>query len=146
MNKILRRAVLLSRANSEYHSKYRKSHVTGSEHNKQNIDVMNSSASVTIDIKDKDNLNKPMPSSVKGATETIGTYDNTGEFMPYFSSRKSNDELAAYFAEYTTHQLKAEAKDCDSTDENGRIETISKARLGLLRCEIQRRTWVNQNK
>ena len=55
MNKTVRRAVRLSRANSEYHSKYRKPLVT---HNIHNTDDTNSLPSGTIDIKDENNLNK----------------------------------------------------------------------------------------
>ena len=53
MNKTVRRAVLRSRANSEYHSKYRKPLVTAVEHNKHNREVTNSSSCAAIDIKDE---------------------------------------------------------------------------------------------
>ena len=59
MNKTVRRAVRLSRANSEYHSKYRKPLVMlPVKHNIHNIDDTNTQPSGTIDIKDENNLNK----------------------------------------------------------------------------------------
>ena len=150
MNKTVRRAVLRSRANSEYHSKYRKPLVTPAEHNKHNTGDTNSSSCATIDIKDENNLNKPMPTSVKqmfGTYGTFGTYNSKGDYMPYFTSRMTNEELAAYFAEYTTHQLEAEARGNSSADgDSDRVEAVSSARLGLLRAELQRRDWMNQNK
>ena len=147
MNKTVRRAVLRSRANSEYHSKYRKPLVTAVEHNKHNREVTNSSSCATIDIKDENNLNKPMPTSVKQMFGTYGTYNSKGDYMPYFTSRMTNEELAAYFAEYTTQQLEAEARGNSSEDgDSDRVEAVSSARLGLLRAELQRRDWMNQNK
>ena len=66
--------------------------------------------------------------------------------MPYFSSRMTNDELAAYFAAYTTQQLEAEANGCtgSGSEDCQRIEDISTVRLGLLRGELQRREWVSK--
>ena len=153
MNKTVRRAVLRSRANSEYHSKYRKPLVTAVEHNKHNREVTNSSSCATIDIKDENNLNKPMPTSVKqmfGTYGTFGTYNSKGDYMPYFTSRMTNEELAAYFAEYTTQQLEAEARgnssEASEDGDSDRVEAVSQARLGLLRAELQRRDWMNKNK
>ncbi len=66
--------------------------------------------------------------------------------MPYFSSRMTNDELAAYFAAYTTQQLEAEANGCTGSEDSQRVETVSTVRLGLLRAELQRREWLSEKR